>query len=381
MDRGDQKMRHVLRSLGQPVTSLPIGMTPTTPSDWSVPDGPRMERLLEHADVAYQIVSNQISSDYVTFFKAHVQSRIPRAQRLALRPHMVLIALASFDRPMSGSEITEITTLNKATISRALAKLDGLGLIESQEDGHDRRLTTRTLSAAGRQLADDYLAAWADAVDWAEPRIGYPFTKADTGEIMLCVHRLRDRARAFSLYQPGRMHVFRAGLARPSPADRHGLDRMLPLADSYFRFFTEYISSDYLKCLSKRAVAPVLKGSDLGVTDLQVMMAADFYERPITQSDIAKSMRFDTATLARSSAALQSHGLIDLVALEDDARTRAIRLTQAGQAVADRYRRRTTSLSDRVEFHYDMHWSEDMRRDMLRALMRLRERASRLAAL
>lgn len=67
-------------------------------------------------------------------------------------PEWRVIAHLSQHRNISVREIHALTAMDKSKVSRAVARLDGAGLVEKKVNGADRRLVELRLTRKGRQM-------------------------------------------------------------------------------------------------------------------------------------------------------------------------------------------------------------------------------------
>ena len=348
--------------------------------------GSRSARLVMLSDMALQILCHQIQRDYATFLKRHVLSRIPAERRLNVAERNCLIALGAFARPMRGSEVAQALRSTPATASRALAGLVGAGLAEQADCPEDARATCNMLSEAGRAHYDEVMHLWRLAIAKAEMVSGQTLSEDAFATALAAFHTVKDRAFAYANYKPGRLGVYAQGISRPAHADRHAVATAFPLKDSYLRFYAQMASRDYLGCLSKRAINPLLKGKGIGVRELRVLMCIDYYVRPgadvhLSQAEIATVMRFDTATVARATAGLQAGGYVSLESDPDDDRLQLLAMTEAGRSLAGDYRERCQGLADRIDAHYGMGQDAASREYLLSAVTAIRNRAAVFADL
>ncbi len=68
------------------------------------------------------------------------------------RPEWRILAALGANPQMAAKDLAPYSTLDKMQVSRAVAKLEADGLIEREDDTHDRRAKILRLTAAGRAL-------------------------------------------------------------------------------------------------------------------------------------------------------------------------------------------------------------------------------------
>ncbi|QKJ18341.1 MarR family transcriptional regulator [Microbacterium hominis] len=91
----------------------------------------------------------------------HVSGIIPPSlEAIASSNAMMRLFVLIADQPgRSPSELADVLALDRAVVSRTLARLDGLGMIIRKVDASDRRYIQVRLSARGRRQLDAYTAA------------------------------------------------------------------------------------------------------------------------------------------------------------------------------------------------------------------------------
>lgn len=337
------------------------------------------ERLVRHHDLAAQIIGHQIQIDYTRFFKRHVQPRMGTG-KLGLRAHSLLLALGQV-RHATGVELAFLIRSDPATVSRNVSTLVERGLATAAPDPGDARAIIYTLTGKGAKANAIYLAEWESAVARADRHLGTPMSEDDFRASLAVFYDLKDRARAFALWSPRKDADFRRGIGRPEPAKRPDVTTLRAHADSFFRFFGQQISSDYLLCISRRLAKPVLLETGLSLTDLRTLMCIDFRGRPLSGADISRSMRFDPATVARSTQALAEAGYVTVRPHAEDSRQTMSALTERGHALAESYRRAADALVADVEAAFDIAWTEEKRDRAITRLLAARDRAHAFAKL
>jgi|GEM_PF-5884900 len=349
--------------------------------DWKRLTG--RERIVATFDISMQVICSQVARDYATFFRNRVQPAIPTQRRLSPRHYNVLLGLGSVAFPVSGAEIARVQRIDKATISRSLAALRKADLIMEAPDPDDARSRLTTLSKAGVALHAEYLDCWKAAVDEADAaHQDTPRVLMSEAEFLIrldATYRMRDRARVFATYRPGHPAHYTPGISRTHPAHWHGTARMNRTPDIYMRHFSDFISEDYITCLDARAVSPIVGERDMNITDVSVLMAVLFNDAASTQAQISAILRYDSATVTRSAQTLRDEGLVDLVTLDGDKRTRGLKITADGKRLAYAYLTRTSRLTASIERHFQIEWSRAEKAELLDAFVAMRRRAVMLA--
>ena len=342
---------------------------------------PRGRRYTLFADMALQILCDQIQRDYTAFYKRFVGPELSLTKPLSLSEGKIIIAMGSYGRPMTGREIaTSLRALPSGT-SRALAVLLERGLISVDDCPDDSRALCNVLTEKGRALWNEIMERWSAAIRKAEFLTGLTLERGAFSETLATLHAVKDRAHAYASYRPGRLGQYKVGMSRPAHADRHDADTSYTYKDSYLRFYAELASQDYLKALRTRAVKPTVAGRGINLRDLRVAMCVDFYGVPMSQSEIAGTLRLDTATVTRAVQSLDEARLVTLGEDRQDSRVSLVSLSDRGHAMAECYRERCTALNDRVEAHFSCYRTEDEAAKILKTIMGIRDRAATFAGL
>ena len=106
--------------------------------------------------------------------------------------------LVSIERlgPIGVVDLADRTGRDYTTVSRQVAKLESLGLVERQESSHDRRLREATVTAKGK--------AMTDAVDAARERVGRTiFADWDAHDVAELVRLMRKFSEDLQNKVPG----------------------------------------------------------------------------------------------------------------------------------------------------------------------------------
>lgn len=88
-------------------------------------------------------------------------------------PDVFMLQIVSRKGPVTAKELTQLLRIDKGLVSRQLAKLRQLGLVEAQHDAADRRSVLLTVSDSGREMLSgmhrELSAAYEQRLaDWSE---------------------------------------------------------------------------------------------------------------------------------------------------------------------------------------------------------------------
>ncbi|MEP4052636.1 MAG: MarR family transcriptional regulator [Litorimonas sp.] len=114
------------------------------------------EDLVGFADVAFQMLSVQISANYLGYIKARVIPELGEFSSSPLRELRTLMTIAHFADPITGSRISRILSYDPATVSRSTKWLIENGLVTVKENTEDARSVLYGLTPEGLELSDMY---------------------------------------------------------------------------------------------------------------------------------------------------------------------------------------------------------------------------------
>ncbi|MBV8684321.1 MAG: MarR family transcriptional regulator/GNAT family N-acetyltransferase [Caulobacteraceae bacterium] len=159
--------------------------------------------------------------------------RFVEAAGLPLQPsHMPILATLDEDGPQTIGRLTESLQLAQPTVTRALARLVELGIVEVSRIHRDQRQKTVALTSAGQSVL-----ARAKMLVWARTEAAVEELIADLdGPLLRLLDILEDRLAEESLDRRGRRHA-EAGLTIREYSD--------DLADAFKTINAEWISDMY----------------------------------------------------------------------------------------------------------------------------------------
>lgn len=121
---------------------------------------------------------------------AHLLRRAGVNLERALFPLLVRIGAQG---PIGVVELAEVAGRDHSTVSRQVAKLESLGLVERRPGTADQRVREAVVSPAGRQMVDEISRARAVLMDEALA----DWSEAEKRELTRLVRKLADTAKAF----------------------------------------------------------------------------------------------------------------------------------------------------------------------------------------
>ena len=126
----------------------------------------------------------------LSLLTAKMQAHLTRHYRevLGLNLHEArILAVLGYHRPVSSNAIVQHTTMDKATVSRAIARLMRRGLVTRKADPEDRRLLVLEFTAKGERAYRKLVVLaqrWESWLAEAMPRAGRVRLTRDLGQLI-----------------------------------------------------------------------------------------------------------------------------------------------------------------------------------------------------
>jgi len=139
---------------------------------------------------------------------ARLAREYEKAVGLPLPEARIMTVLGSF-RPASSNAVVQHTSMDKATVSRAIARLIRLGLVTRKPNSEDRRLVVLDFTPAGRRA---YARLARQALSW-ETWFTAEISAAERERLLRTLARLNGRLDAAACS---------TGRARPRSAGKRG---------------------------------------------------------------------------------------------------------------------------------------------------------------
>jgi DNA-binding MarR family transcriptional regulator len=110
-------------------------------------------------------------------------------------------------------------------------------------------------------------------------------------------------------------------------------------------------------------------------------MCVAYFDEPVTPTDISVTIRFDPATVTRAAQRLVERDMLEKVDNFQDSRSALLSLTDAGRDVADSFRQRSAEALAAAGQHMTMILTENEKSELLRLLLKMRNRSMEFASL
>lgn len=107
--------------------------------------------------------------------------------------------------------------------------------------------------------------------------------------------------------------------------------------DTTVQAMAEKIDSDYLYVVKKMVLPQLGDIAPVGLKEVRILSALLFYDKPLAPINIVSILRFDPATVTRSSILLEDQRMIDRHENVIDGRGILMTLTDKGAALAQKY--------------------------------------------
>jgi len=157
----------------------------------------------------------------------------------------------------------------------------------------------------------------------------------------------------------------------PTPQQKHDI---IEIADAAFLVLCAQISDSYLKFI-KAKLMPLLEG-DLSLREMRTLLCIGEYKVPIAGAVISSELAYDPATVSRSTKYLIDAGILRSENNPYDFRSTVYSLTEKGKEIGRDYRGIFTQAFEDIDNQNNSHLTYDERKSLLKALLKLRARAS-----
>lgn len=148
----------------------------------------------DYADIAFQVLSAQISSNYLKFIKSRIIPELENSSDAPLRELRTLMTISHYASPIPGSQIARLLNYDPATVTRSTRWLIENNFIVAKENELDARSILYGMTPTGLRLSDEYRAVAFDAiqelneVDPEQPR------KKDILNALSVLEKVRNRS-------------------------------------------------------------------------------------------------------------------------------------------------------------------------------------------
>jgi len=128
---------------------------------------------------------------------ARVTARLAREYEAAVGlplPEARVMIVLGFFKPISSNAIVQHTTMDKATVSRAIARLLRRRLLTRQPDPRDRRLLILGFTAKGARIHEQLAKLARDWENWLVVGLSRPKLASLDAALLYLTNRLDERA-------------------------------------------------------------------------------------------------------------------------------------------------------------------------------------------
>ncbi len=132
------------------------------------------------------------------------------------------------------------------------------------------------------------------------------------------------------------LFTIRPGIESGSPADTIQNLESLP-EEANIHALCAAIAADYVKFVKKHVLEDLDMPQKYTIRDLQVLISIFESDTVLTSAHIVKISGLDPATVARSVKTLKDHGHIITESSLEDSRSRLLKITLDGRALAKEY--------------------------------------------
>lgn len=150
--------------------------------------------VIDFYDSTFQVLATQISTNYLQFIKVRIIPELGEYSDIPLRELRTLMAIAQFDAPIRGTQISKLLSYDPASVTRSTKWLLDNGLIRVGDNSEDARSVYYGLSEKGSELSELYREVSAPAIlELNETGSGQP-NHQDVLQALTVLQNIRDRS-------------------------------------------------------------------------------------------------------------------------------------------------------------------------------------------
>lgn len=304
------------------------------------------EEQLALIELIAQLFCEQIHRDYEQYISNRVLPRLPHGLEMGWREIRVLGYLNAARQPLSPSVVAKNMNLNPGTITRGIQDLNERGYIDMTE-GFRKKLS---VTAEGRAWVAGFGKKFLNSINAAEKETQLVLSGSVAEEILDLLIVLRDRSELLGNLNFGKVQKAETVL-RKKKDQAVSREQRLMFYDYTVERMSSQISKNYKRFIEKHVMSNMPALSRVNIRDLRVLMAVNYYNEPVTPQEIAEVLRFDPATLSRSTKALEKNNLIYREYDNGDNRSFDMMLTDLGKETATTYQSVAHDVLERAEAH------------------------------
>lgn len=150
--------------------------------------------VVDFADSTFQVLSAQISSNYLKFIKDRIIPELGEFSNIPLRELRTLIAISHFHEPIKGKRIAKMLSYDPASVTRSTRWLIENDFIITSDDPEDARSTFYGLSETGVKLSELYRdVSWRAGIELNKAELEQP-SHRETMLALSVLERVRERS-------------------------------------------------------------------------------------------------------------------------------------------------------------------------------------------
>lgn len=151
--------------------------------------------LIDYADIAFQVLAAQISSNYLSFIKSRIIPELGEESEIPLRELRTLMAIAQYEVPIPGAFIARLLGYDPATVTRSTRWLLDQSFIYAKNSQSDARSKEFGLAPRGERLSERFRNVSIEAFQDVDQVTNAHPTREEIAQALLVFERLRDRSR------------------------------------------------------------------------------------------------------------------------------------------------------------------------------------------
>ncbi len=331
--------------------------------------------LLERADIAAQVLCSQIVSDVQSFINKRIIKTLPENCTLGWRETRGLAHLHTQPQGVTSARLSELTRYSAATISRINLKLLHAGFIILEDHQYDARSTLLKITPSGAAHMERFYAQCSAQHDHIVPRHLSALDEETLRKLVDLLLHLQRRAEILAgIDNFERLKGY--DTTRYSKTQfENNYKQYTRFPELLFQMYATRISKDYMTFFTRHAIKPLTARPKIKVRELRVLMCMEYFGETSTSIHIAKTMRYDKATVARAAAQLIADGYITQTGCDMDEREKPLCLTAKGHDAAQEYKLTSLAALHRADQITGEPQDIKTQRRALAALLMLRGRA------
>ena len=150
--------------------------------------------VVDFADSTFQVLSAQISANYLKFIKDRIIPELGEFSNIPLRELRTLIAISHFDEPIKGTQISKMLSYDPASVTRSTKWLIENDFISTSDNPKDARSIFYGLSETGIKLSELYReVSWRAGIELNKAGLEQPGHR-ETLLALSVLEKVRERS-------------------------------------------------------------------------------------------------------------------------------------------------------------------------------------------